>query len=74
MNLVEMMCGESDSAFDQLCAHGNHVFGHSVYCHSDRPDMPRKCLRGRYGFEDRDTQRECPGFEMNPNFEEAHNG
>src|SRR3990167_11162825 len=34
-NLVELIGGEDDCAFDQPCAFGHRVNGHAVYCHNE---------------------------------------
>ena len=47
-NLVEMFLDEDESAFNQKCKHGNLVFGHAVYCHSEDENSPRKCRRTWY--------------------------
>jgi hypothetical protein len=67
MNLVEMFADENDMLFNQRCAHGNLVFGHAVYCHSDDPESPRKCRRTWYtGGAEKDE--DCPFFKPNPIF------
>ena len=64
-NLVEMFADEEDCAFDQPCAYGHRVEGHSVYCHNNHwKDAPRKCHRTWFtGGEVRDE--DCPGFKTN---------
>lgn len=66
MNLVELLTGEEDSAFDQPCRFGHRVDGHAVYCHNeDWLYAPRKCRRTWYtGGEVRDE--DCRGFQPNP--------
>ena len=65
-NLVELMVGhEEGGGFNQPCAHGNLVVGHSVYCHnSEWADAPRKFRRTWYtGGMTRDE--DCEGFKAN---------
>ena len=62
INLVEMMAGPEDCAFDQKCKFGHRVEGHAVYCHSSNPEAPRKCRRSWYtGNEIKDE--DCPFYE-----------
>lgn len=66
INLVEIFADENEQSFNQSCKFGNLVEGHSVYCHSENPDAPRKCRRTWYtGGEDKDE--DCPYYEPNPN-------
>lgn len=69
INLVELMAGAEESAFNQPCKHGNCVAGHAVYCHNPEwEDAPRKCRRTWYtGGEVLDE--DCPGFSLNPAFD-----
>lgn len=66
VNLVELIAGEDECAFDQPCGYGHRVDGHAVYCHNEKwPDAPRKCRRTWYtGGEVRDE--DCEGFWPNP--------
>lgn len=70
INLVEMICGGGDSAFDQPCKFGHRVENHAVYCHNDKwADAPRKCRRTWYtGGEVRDE--DCEGYEPNPDIDD----
>ena len=66
-NFVELGLGEDEMAFNQKCKHGNLVFGHAVYCHSQNPDAPRKCRRS-WETQGLIKDEDCPFYEQNPNF------
>lgn len=67
INLVEM-CEEGQ--WNQKCKHGHLIEGHAVYCHSDKPNAPRKCKHTWFwGKNEKGSQDEdCPLFELNPNY------
>jgi hypothetical protein len=66
INLVELIAGQDDCAFDQPCKYGHRVEDHAVYCHNDEwKDGPRKCRRTWYtGGKVRDE--DCEGYAPNP--------
>jgi hypothetical protein len=76
VNLVELAAAMDEQGFDQICAYGNRVEGHAVYCHCPPElwkDAPRKCHRTWWsGGETRDE--DCPGFYQNPGITEANRG
>jgi hypothetical protein len=39
-NWVELL---EEGLWNQRCKYGHLIPGHSVYCHSDNPNAPRKC-------------------------------
>ena len=71
INLVEMCCGDDESAFNQKCKHGNLVTGHAVYCHNGTwKNAPRKCRNSWY-YKDSTPEHQdenCPGYTPNPNY------
>lgn len=61
-NIVEQILADPEEcAFDQPCAWGHNVKGHSVYCHNTAwLYAPRKCRRGWDG-----THTSCAGYRKN---------
>lgn len=56
---------EEDCAYDQICHHGYRVGTHAVYCENYGWDRhPRKC-------KDLDCEKNCEGFEPNPNYKKS---
>jgi len=68
--LVEMVAGDDEQSFNQKCKYGNLVEGHSVYCHNESPEAPRKCRHTWYYGKDKKgcQDEDCPLFEANPNY------
>lgn len=62
MNLVELIA--KNQKYDQPCKFANNCDGHSVYCHSEDKDAPRKCLY-RMNTE---NMNQCKFFQQNENF------
>ena len=69
INLVEIL---EDGLCNQKCKYGYLIPGHSVYCHSDNPEAPRKCRHTwYYGKDDIGKQdQDCPFYEPNLNYNE----
>lgn len=69
INLVEMM---EEGKWNQRCKFGHLIPGHSVYCHSENINAPRKCHRTWYfGKDEKGMQDEnCPFYEPNPDFKD----
>jgi hypothetical protein len=63
-NFVELL---EEGEFNQKCKFGNLIPGHSVYCHSEDPDAPRKCHHTWfYGEDAKGMQDEdCQFYEPN---------
>ena len=68
MEFVEMLADES--AFDQPCKFGNRVECHSVYCHSENKNSPRKCRHTWYWGKDAigKQDKDCEFYEPNDNY------
>ncbi len=72
-NFVEEL---EEGKWNQKCKHGHLIPYHSVYCHSDNPEAPRKCHHTWFfgsdakGYQDED----CPFFEPNPLLTEGGEG
>ena len=62
--MVELMELIEEGSFNQSCAYGYLIPGHSVYCHSEHPNAPRKCRRTWYTG-GRDKDEDCPYFKPN---------
>jgi hypothetical protein len=66
-NIVEQI---EEGRFNQKCKFGNLIDGHSVYCHCEHENAPRKCRHtwfygeGEKGLQDED----CEFFQTNPNY------
>lgn len=61
-NVVELLADDDDDmGFDQPCKFGHHIKDHSVYCHSENKDMPRKCWKNTTT----NRHQDCAGFEPN---------
>lgn len=64
MNLVELIAENQN--YDQSCKFANNCDGHSIYCHSENKEAPRKCLY-RLNTE---NMKDCKFFEENVKTEE----
>lgn len=64
MNLVELTANPEELNFDQPCKLACRVGSHSVYCHSDNEDSPRKC-KLRWMKKEEIQDGDCSFFEPN---------
>lgn len=66
MNLLDLI--EDMQVFDQPCKFANRCGNHSIYCHSEDKNAPRKCTYRMYP----ENMKECKFFKENKN-ESNHN-
>ena len=59
MNLVELIA--DSQAYDQPCKFANNCEGHSIYCHSEDKNAPRKCTYRMYP----ESMNKCEFFAEN---------